>query len=181
MRGFIQDIEFSDELSADTYAARKLSLDSSGRVSRKILLNRSEYLDIDLLEKKYFAGVKSGHFPKGTTVDNIIDHEFGHAIADDVSLRIKGINLDEKSFSNDEWERIRVAGKAFSKICVEDAAKKSKINIKQFQRSISKYAKEEYGESFAEAFSSTQGTNPSTEAKRVMEQYEKRKKLFIKE
>ena len=181
MRGFIQDIEFSDELSADVYAARKLSVDESGRVSRKIVLNRLEYSNMDLLEKKYAAGVKSGQFPKGTTVENILDHEFGHALADDMSLKIKGINLDEKLFEAEEWKSIKIGGKVFSKICVEDAAKKGKMSVKKLQGSISKYAKEEYSETFAEAFSSTEGSSPSKAAILIMEQYQKRMKIFVKE
>lgn len=179
MKGFIQDFDFSDVLETQTFAARKLSYSPSGRISRSILFNKSKYMDLSSLNNEYVSLVKSGHFPKGTTVEHILTHEFGHALSDDMALRMKKININSK-FTREEWESIRVSGKVFCEIRIEDAAKKLGISEKQLQRKVSKYATESKTETFAEAFSSCNGRKPSKEALAIMKEYDKIKKIFLK-
>lgn len=179
MKGFIQDFEFTDSLDTGSFAARELSHDSDGRIRRKILFNRKEYMDMDALNKQYAASVKTGHFPKGTNAGNILDHEFAHAMADDMGLRMSHIDINEK-FTSDEWITVKVAGKAFSTVRIENTAKKLKITPKKLQRKISGYATEDCSEAFAEAFSSSCGTKPSKEALAVVREYDRIKKMYIK-
>ena len=70
--------------------------------------------------------------------------------------------------------------KAASSVCVKDTAKKLGITERKLQGKISKYAKESYGEAFAEAFSSINGTNATKEATELMKIFEKKKNIFIK-
>lgn len=65
-------------------------VDDSGRVDtgtfamtkgKTITLNKFMYDDSTYLVNGYNADVASGHFTKGTTYKNIIDHEFGHIFA----------------------------------------------------------------------------------------------------
>lgn len=179
MKGFVQDFDFTEELSNGTYAARLLEYGADGRINRSILFNKKEYMDMDALKSKITRDVKAGQFPKGTNVNGILDHEFGHCLADDMALRIRKINING-SFDVDGWENIRVSGKAFSKGRIEDAAEKLKLTPKQIQGKISQYSKTDYSEAFAEAHSSTKGGKASKEALAVMKEYDRIKKIYIK-
>ncbi len=179
MKGFIQNFDFND-MQEGVYAARRLTHEPDNRISRSIMFNKSEYKDINLLTKKYNSAVKAGMFPKGTHVDNILDHEFGHALADDMALKMKKLDINGK-YDSEGWQQVRAGCEAFSKLRVEDAAKKMGITPLKLQGNISRYAKENYAETFAEAFSSSRGANPSKEALAVMKEYDKMKKIFIKE
>lgn len=177
MKGFIQEFEFTDTLGEGAYAARVLTPEGDGRIIRAIQFNREEYKNIEVLSKKYSSLVKSGHFPKGTTYENIVDHEFAHAMADEIGLKMCHIDINGK-FSADEWKNVRVAGKAFSKIRVEETAKKLHITPGKLQKKISGYAVSDYSEAFAEAFSSVHGTKPTKEALALMAEYDRIKRMY---
>lgn len=177
MKGFIQEFEFTDTLEEGAYAARVLTPEGDGRISRTIQFNREEYKNIDVLSKKYSSLVRAGHFPKGTTYENIVDHEFAHAMADEIGLKMSRIDINGK-FTTNEWTTVRVAGKAFSKIRVEDTAKKLHIAPGKLQKKISGYATSDYSETFAEAFSSSRGTEPTKEALALMAEYDRIKKMY---
>ncbi|NNJ31608.1 phage minor capsid protein [Lacrimispora defluvii] len=177
MKGFIQEFEFTDTLGEGAYAARVLTPGGDGRISRSIQFNQEEYKNIEVLSKKYSSLVKSGHFPKGTTYENIVDHEFAHAMADEMGLKMCHIDINGK-FTADEWKNVRVAGKAFSKVRVEETAKKLHITAGKLQKKISGYAVSEHSEAFAEAFSSVHGTKPTKEALALMAEYDRIKKMY---
>jgi hypothetical protein len=177
MKGFIQEFEFTDTLGDGAYAARVLTPEGDGRISRSIQFNQEEYKNIEVLSKKYSSLVKSGHFPKGTTYENIVDHEFAHAMADEMGLKMCHIDINGK-FTADEWKDVRVAGKAFSKIRVEETAKKLHITAGKLQKKISRYAASDHSEAFAEAFSSVHGAKPAKEALALMAEYDRIKKMY---
>ena len=177
MKGFIQEFEFTNTLGDGAYAARVLTPEGDGRISRSIQFNQEEYKNIEVLSKKYSSLVKSGHFPKGTTYENIVDHEFAHAMADEMGLKMCQIDINGK-FTADEWKNVRVAGKAFSKVRVEETAKKLHITAGKLQKKISRYAASDHSEAFAEAFSSVHGAKPAKEALALMAEYDRIKKMY---
>ena len=86
-----------------------LSIDSSMGVNdfavtrgKTISLNEDAYRDVKLLELEYKEAMERGFFVKGTTYKAIINHEFGHVVANvykidslKIACEITGLNPKE--------------------------------------------------------------------------------------
>lgn len=125
---------------------------------------------MDYIKQSYARDVEAGFHPKGTDHSSVIWHEYGHVLATISAKQSFGATATGKiaanrgnmlSFINNR------RAKSTEKDWLSKAAKDSGSTARDMQRSISRYAMQNAGETFAEAFAAyhcSSNQNPAATA-----------------
>ena len=134
----------------------------------QVFLNSSYYLNDKYLDSVIENAINTGHFPKDTTKESLIVHEFGHVLT--YVLAIKHYNsINTLVLKNNDFQKYantlnEYTKSKFSKKIVDESYnnyinKYSKISEEKFRHNISSYANTTsndgevlYNETIAEAF-----------------------------
>lgn len=122
----------------------------------KFTFNPDLFSDVKAIEDYYKNAVKQNFYPDGTTYDDVISHEFGHAI--EAFLIRKRIPSKERIKA---WLKCSVA----KDIVTNAAASFPGIDIVKLRSEISVYALDSFSETLGEAFSDYYANGPK--AKRL--------------
>lgn len=110
-----------------------------------LYLNSKYYNDPKLMEAMYSYDVSLGFHPAGTTHNDIITHELGHAVSDKIAIN---------NHLQPEYANLLIVGRAANEIRANSKSYgyTRKPSEKKLRTEISKYATKNYNETVAEAF-----------------------------
>ncbi len=129
---------------------------------RMIALNSLYYLNLSKFKNDLKNSEQTGHFPKNTSLYSPLAHEFGHYIADLITMAELGIketiivNYENASLMMTYLEATKT--RDYDRKMITEAYEnyrtkyKSTLTEKEFRRSISYYASTSPAETIAEAF-----------------------------
>lgn len=139
--------EYGDEFKAMNLMLSDVSDGVLGYYRRdsKIIALSDKYMDRDVMNATYDAGVKDGFHPsRGSKsgVEAVMSHEYGHAVHDKVAQRM-GMSMEDSAARIVTEARANLKGKNGQPV---------HSNVKQMASAISGYAATKYTETIAEAF-----------------------------
>lgn len=166
VQGQVQRLIVSSTTKSDAYVTTY----SNGEI--ELTLSKKHFSDLSKMQEDTVKAVKSGWHPAGTDTTNgnvasnhTIVHEYGHVYASTMSRKKFGIRAGvtpddynkKVDFINDR------KGRGWEHEAVKAVARQNKTKIADFPGKISRYAKTNDAETWAEAFSEVY-TSPSPRA-----------------
>lgn len=137
--GYFDEVKDMKEYNqANTYAAMSVN-------GRTLYLNPKFYDNPTTMERTYKYDVSTKWHPDGTTYNDIIVHELGHAVSFKIARNnLQGYESANASLVNKAAEEIRANSKSYGYA--------RKPSEKKLRTEISRYATKNYSETVAEAF-----------------------------
>ena len=165
-KGAVQELKTASSKRALAY------VETSSDGSMKLAVSSYHYgRGLKSVADSYEIGVKHGFHPKGTTAKDIITHEYGHVYANIQTKNQYGVAAKHTISMVDDRFNFIVSRKsnAWDTKVRNEAAKSLNTSPRALAEKISKYAKTNAAETFAEAFAEFNGSsNPRPECIAIM-------------